>query len=84
MKLDFSETIKQLRAIEKQFNNPKDVGASNSFACLCAVELVAKELLRFVENYNNLFYKSVMDEFIRTHITKSALQKDTLLKGIKK
>lgn len=83
MKLDFNETIKQLKAIEKQFNNPKDIGAMNSFACLCSVELVAEELLRLVENYKGLFYKSVMDEFVRTHITKGELEKDTLLKGIK-
>ena len=83
MKIDFTETIKQLYAIQKQFNNKNHIGAQNSFACLMATELVAKELLRFVENYRGLFLKSVMDEFLRNNITKGDLEKDVLLKGLK-
>lgn len=83
MNIDFTGTIKQLYAIQKQFNNKKKIGAKNSFACLMATELVANELLRFVEDYRGLFFKSVMDEFLRNNITKDDLEKDTLLKGLK-
>jgi hypothetical protein len=67
MNIDMEPTINQLRVLEHQFNYPQKSkeGVENSYLCLCGVEEIAKDLLRFVENNKSMFHKLMVDKFMK-------------------
>ena len=67
MKIDMRSTINHLKVLEHQFNYPQKskAGIENSYLCLCGVEEIAKELLRFVENHKSTYHKLMIDKFMK-------------------
>ena len=53
MKIDISNNIKVLKAIEAQFNKSQE--PDNIFKCLCAIEVQAASLQQLVDNFKDQY-----------------------------